>query len=116
MKLIKIPVYNQEVLIFNNYEDPDKYAIVESSPLTLRYNKDSWCLSIMAHECVHIVDFMLANIGQGMPARDAQGYFDDEFYSYLYAAIFDMILKKTKNDLIEFKTKNKRRKKLDKEH
>ena len=111
MKHLKIPVYNQELFICNNYEDADRYAIVESAPLTLRYNKDSWCLSIMAHECVHIVNFMLANIGQGMPARDAQGYFDDEYYSYLYATVYEMVLKKTKTDLQEFKTNKKGKKK-----
>lgn len=116
MKQIKIPVYNQEVFICNNYDDPDKYAIVEATPLTLRYNKESWCLSIMVHECVHIVDFLLANVGQGMPAKDAQGYYDDEFYSYLFATVFDMIFNKTKNDLADFKPKKKRRKKIDKEH
>lgn len=103
MKHLKIPVYNQEMYIYNDYEDADRYAIVESAPLSLRYNKDSWCLSILAHECVHIVNFLLANIGQGLPYRDENGYFDDEYYSYLYATIFDIVLKKTKKDIKEFK-------------
>lgn len=109
MKKIKIPVYNQELYIYNDYVDADRYAIVESAPLSLRYNKDSWCLSILAHECVHVVNFLLANIGQGLPYRDEQGYFDDEYYSYLYAAIFDLLLKKTKQDLEEFKHESRRK-------
>lgn len=111
MKHIKIPVYNQDLYIFDNYEDPDRYAIVESAPLSLRYNKESWCLSILAHECVHVVNFMLANIGQGMPSRDMQGYYDDEFYSYLYATVYEMVLNKTKKDLKEFKVNKKGKKK-----
>ena len=103
MKHLKIPVYNQELFIYNNYEDLERYAIVESAPLTLKYNKDTWCLSILAHECIHVVNFLLANIGQGMPYRDEHGYFDDEFYSYLYATVFDIILKKTIKDIKEFK-------------
>lgn len=109
MKHIKIPVYNQDLYIFDNYDDPDRYAIVESAPLSLRYNKDSWCLSILAHECVHVVNFMLANIGQGMPQRDCQGYYDDEFYSYLYAAVYELIFNKTKNDLKEFRKEPKKK-------
>lgn len=112
--IVKIPVYNIEFAIYNNYDDPDRYAIVESQPFALKYNKDAWCLSIMAHECVHLVNFLLANIGQGMPSRDISGYYDDEFYSYLYAAIFDILLKKTKKDLKEFK--KERKKKSDKKH
>lgn len=103
MKRIKIPVYNQELFIYNDFDDPDRYAITETPPLTLRYNKDNWCLSILAHECIHITNFMFANIGQGMPSKDSLGYFDDEYYSYLYAALFEMIMNKTKQDLKEFK-------------
>lgn len=109
MKHIKIPVYNQDLYIFDNYDDPDRYAIVESAPLSLRYNKESWCLSILAHECVHVVNFMLANIGQGMPQRDCQGYYDDEFYSYLYAAVYELVFNKTKKDLKEFRKEPKKK-------
>lgn len=111
IKHLKIPVYNQELFIYDNYDDPDRYAIVESAPLALKYNKDSWCLSILAHECVHVVNFLLANIGQGMPAKDCNGYYDDEFYSYLFAAVFDIIMKKTQKDLKEFKNKPKKKRK-----
>lgn len=109
-----IPVYNQELFIRNDFDDGDRYAIVETPPLTLRYNKDNWCLSILAHECVHITDFLLANVGQGMPAKDSSGYYDDEYYSYLYATIFDIVMKKTKTDIKEFKngSRTKRTKKM----
>lgn len=102
-KHLTIPVYNQELLIYSNYTDAERYAIVETPPLTLRYNKDTWCLSVMAHECVHIVNFLLANVGQGMPYKDQQGYYDDEYYSYLYAAVFCLVFEKTKQDLKEIK-------------
>lgn len=121
MKRIKIPVYNQELFIYNNYDDPDRYAVTETPPLSLRYNKDNWTVAMLAHECVHITNFMLANVGQGMPAKDSLGYYDDEFYSYLYAAIFDIVFKKTKKDLKEFnngrtkKVLQHRRKKTDRE-
>ena len=71
MKRIKIPVYNQELFIYNNYDDPDRYAVTETPPLSLRYNKDNWTIAMLAHECVHITNFMLANVGQGMPAKDS---------------------------------------------
>ena len=103
MKRIKIPLYNQELFIFNNYIDADRYAITETPPLVLRYNKDNWSLSVLAHECIHIVNFLLANIGQGMPYKDAMGYYDDEYYSYLYATVLSLVFNKTKQDLKEFK-------------
>ena len=109
MKHLKIPVYNQELIICDNYDDPDRYAIVESAPLCLRYNKSTWSLAILSHECVHIVNFLLANIGQGMPSKDLQGYYDDEYYSYLYATVFDMVLKKTIKDIKEFKNEHRRK-------
>lgn len=114
-KIVKVPVYNQEIIIYNNFEDPDRYAITETPPLSLKYNKDCWSLPLLAHECVHLTNFLLANVGQGMPAKDSTGYFDDEYYSYLYAEIFNIILNKTKNDLKEFKkngSRNKRTKKM----
>lgn len=114
MKIIKIPVYNQELRIYNNFNDLERYAITEIPPLSLRYNKDSWCLTLLAHECVHITDFLLASVGQGMPYKDQYGYYDDEYYSYLYTTIFDILLKKTKKDLKEFKngSRGKRNKKM----
>lgn len=108
-KKIKIPVYNQLLIIDDKFEDADRYAITETPPLTLRYNKDSWCITVLAHECIHVVDFLLSNIGQGMPKRDETGYFDDEYYSYLYAAIFDLIFKNTKQHLKEFNNVNRRK-------
>lgn len=109
MKHIKIPVYNQELFIYNDFDDPDRYAITETPPLTLRYNKDSWSLAHAAHECVHIVNFLLANIGQGMPSKDLQGYYDDEYYAYLYSSIFDLVVNKTKQDLKELKNGPRKR-------
>ena len=109
VKHLTIPVYNQDLFVYNDYTDAERYAITETPPLALRYNKDNWTLAILAHECVHVVNFLLANIGQGMPYRDANGFFDDEYYSYLYAAVFYLIFNKTKQDLKEFKNGPRKR-------
>lgn len=102
-KTIKIPVYDQLLHIDDSYpEDAPEYAIVESAPLTLYYCKKYWCLKYLAHECIHIVDYLFSNCGIMIPNLD-----NDEYVSYLYATVFDMVLKATKKDVKEFRKKRK---------
>lgn len=109
-KAFTIPVFNTPVYVDNTYCNEVKDAIVETPPLTVRYNQKNWGYSILAHECVHVVNFVLAEAGQGMPVKDCSGYFDDEFYAYLYADVFKKLVKATSKDL-EQKGKKKHDKK-----
>ena len=108
-KTFTVPIYGTVIAIDRTYKSDDKLAIVETPPLTLKYDPKVWDVSVMAHECVHLANFVLASIGMGMPKKDESGiWFDDEYYSYLYAYIFSCVFELTKNDLKEFKKKCKK--------
>lgn len=109
IKTFTVPIYGTVIAVDRTYKSDDKLAIVETPPLALKYDPKVWDISVMAHECVHLVNFLLASVGMGMPKKDETGiWFDDEYYSYLYAYIFRCVYELTKKDLKEFKKKCKK--------
>lgn len=85
---IKIPIYNQGIDVSD--EMPEKYksdykAVFEYETQILYYQPDFFTPGQIAHECVHIANWVCERCGILLEYRN------DEAFAYLVGFLFDSI-------------------------
>lgn len=101
---IKIPLYNQTITVSDDM--PDKYksdyaAGFEYETQTLYYQAEVFTPDRIAHECVHIANWICERVGIALEYRN------DESLAYLVQYLFANISKKVNTQ--EKKHANKRK-------
>ena len=87
-KKIKIPIYNQSIVIIITEEENPRYKdFVDyiDGYITASFVKKHLSDGIIVHECVHLVNFLYSHIGAELDINN------DEHQAYLTQYIYEQI-------------------------
>ena len=87
-KKIKIPIYNQSIVVIITEEENPRYkAFVDyvDGYITALFVKKHLSDGIIVHECVHLVNFLYRHIGAELDINN------DEHQAYLTQYIYEQI-------------------------
>ena len=84
-KKIKIPIYNQSIVVIITEEENPRYKAFVDGYITALFVKKHLSDGIIVHECVHLVNFLYRHIGAELDINN------DEHQAYLTQYIYEQI-------------------------